>query len=180
MSDSLEGLAEPFASKARQLIDRIERLGLPFRPEEGRRSFSRSAALYMEGRAVVAGVVTVVDRSKVVSNAVAGTSPHNYGLALDAVLILNPHPYWDGDVGPTGPWDDGKDKGVLVRGAVQQAWLSYGRAVRDSGLVWGGDWGGGIDGSGFHDLPHAELPRWESLRPPNWQAVAAQMVSEGK
>src|SRR5688500_5752225 len=113
----------------------IETEGLPFRVFETRRPFSRSQELFMRGRAYKDGVAVVVDKSKVVSNARAGQSPHNYGLAIDCVLITDAaHAFWADETPPTGPWDDGRSNPL-----VKLAWDRYGRCVRKADLSWGGD-----------------------------------------
>lgn len=173
--NDLDALAEPFRLKAERLMGIIDRDGLPFRTFETRRAFSRSAELFMKGREYRDGVAVVVDKSKVVSNARAGSSPHNWGLAIDCVLITDiDHAWWE-DEAPTGAWDTGYDRGKLVRPSVKLAWERYGRAVRQAELSWGGDWVGGMV-----DLPHAELRTWKTLRPANWQAIAQREVQSGR
>lgn len=174
VNTDLDSLAEPFIAKAKRLMETIDREGLPFRIFETRRAFSRSAELFMQGRAVISGVVKIVDASKVVSNARAGSSPHNYGLAVDCVLITKTHPWWDGAIGPKGPWDTGYEHKAVVREAVVQAWVRYARAVRGCDLTYGGDF------VAFPDLPHAELKQWKTYRPANWEAVARREVEAGR
>lgn len=173
LNRDLDALAEPFQARARRLIDLIERDGLPFTVFETRRPFSRSAELYMRGRALVHGVVTVVDKKQVVSNARAGESPHNWGLAIDCVLDPASD-WWDAGEGALGPWDTGYAAGKLVRPQVKLAWERYGRCVRQADLSWGGDW------VRIVDLPHAELRTWKTLRPADWKVVAQREVEAGR
>lgn len=163
----IDSLAEPFKARAERLLALVEREGLPFRLFESRRAFTRSQELFMRGRAYGAGgVVTVVDKSKVVSNARAGASPHNWGLAIDCVLVLD-HTFWDDEEAPKNPWSTDTPLQRL-------AWERYGRCVRQADLSWGGDW------VSFKDLPHAELRTWKTLRPSNWQAIAIREVQAGR
>lgn len=174
VNHDLEALADPFKVRAHRLVELLEREGLPFQVFETRRSFSRSAELYMQGRAVVAGVVTKVGPT--VTNAGAGSSPHNWGLAVDCILVTKDHDWWHGheiDL-PTGAWDTGYEKGRLIRPIVKLAWERYARAVKTVDCVWGGGW------TGFPDFPHCEHPQWQTLRPANWKPIAQREVEAGR
>ncbi len=62
VNSDIESLADPFKAKVRQLLETLERNGLPFRLFEARRSFSRSSELFMRGREYgKEGVAVVVD-----------------------------------------------------------------------------------------------------------------------
>ncbi len=167
----IDSLAEPFKAKAVRLQEIIKREGLPFRLFECRRSFTRSSELFMVGREYQSGVLKQV--GKTVTNARAGSSPHNYGVAVDFILIPREHGFWEGEDAATGPWDDGHVGGRLVRPLVKLAWERYGRAVREAGLTLGGDWK-------WKDMPHAELPMWKTVRPHNWQEIALREVQAGR
>jgi peptidoglycan L-alanyl-D-glutamate endopeptidase CwlK len=167
----LDLLASPFREKAYCLLAEIKRLGLPFVPFEGRRAFSRSAKLFQQGRTLISGVWKKTGST--VTNAHAGESPHNWGLAVDFVLDVK-SPWFNGEDRPTGPWDDGFEKGKLVRPVVQLAWQKFGAAVESVGLTWGGRW------TGLRDLPHAELPRWETLRPADWRGIVQREIDAGR
>ena len=65
-----------------------------------------------------------------VTNAGPGQSLHNYGLAFDAVPVVN---------------------GDLVWKSNREEWETYAECVRAAGLDWGGDWSGMIT-----DKPHAQ------------------------
>ena len=67
-----------------------------------------------------------------VTNAAPGESWHNYGEAFDAVPLIDGKAAWD--------YKENKEQ-----------WEEYGRAVRQVGMNWGGDW------SSFKDYPHAQL-----------------------
>lgn len=159
---AVNGLREPFRARVRLLLERLERDGLPFIVFEARRTFTRQQSLYEKGRTLDNGVWRIRDRKQVVTNALPGEGPHNWGLAVD--LVLDTESPWWGGARPTGPWDTGKDPaGRPLRPIVILAWEKYGRAVREAGLRWGGDWG--------WDLPHAEMLEWRSYRPADWRLV---------
>lgn len=165
MSSDLDELADPFKTKAYRLVAMIANEGLPFRVFETRRSFKRSQELFMQGRTYEQGVLKKVGPT--VTNARAGESPHNYGLAVDCILITKPdHCWYEGhqeDL-PKNPWDTSKP-------LLKLAWDRYGRCVRACDLVWGGGWGSSV---GLVDLPHCELAQWEQYRPSNWKDIVAR------
>ena len=73
-------------------------------------------ALYAQGR---------TKPGKVVTNAKAGQSWHNWCVAFDVVPLVNGKPDWDNDV----------------------LWHKIGEIGKSIGLEWGGEWK-------FKDLPH--------------------------
>lgn len=85
------------------------------------RSFAESEALYAKGRTVP---------GEIVSNAKAGQSYHNYGLALDFHLVVNGKDIWD-EKNPN--------------------WIVVVNCFKAHGFTWGGDFGGN-----FKDYPHLE------------------------
>ena len=99
------------------------------------RTFREQAELFAQGRTKLFD-----DKGKrlgIVTNAKAGESWHNYGLALDIVLIVD---------GKTASWDTRTDfdkDGVADWGEVV-------RILKGAGYVWGGDW------TRFPDRPHFE------------------------
>jgi len=95
------------------------------------RSFERSTALYNQPRDGKDndGDGKIDEPDEKVSNAKAGQSLHNYGLALDFMLIIN-----------------GKDSWV-----VDKNWKLVADIFKKHGFVWGGDW------KSFKDYPHVEL-----------------------
>ncbi|MBM3275882.1 MAG: M15 family metallopeptidase [Candidatus Sericytochromatia bacterium] len=101
-------------------INDCEAENLPVYLAEGLRSFERSDHLYAKGRTAAGPKVT---------NARAGQSYHNFGLAVDAVLTINGQPSWEFD--PDGP-----------------IWRRVVALAKNRGLQWGGDW------KGFKDPPH--------------------------
>jgi peptidoglycan L-alanyl-D-glutamate endopeptidase CwlK len=115
---SLDLRAQPVA---RQSLARIRESGLDARIISGARTYAEQAALYAQGRFGNPG--------KIVTNANAGQSWHNFGLA------------WD-----IGIFDKGK---YLDEG---EEYDHAGELGKVPDVQWGGDW------HGFKDKPHFELP----------------------
>lgn len=111
---------------------------------EGRRSNERQDALYAQGRTASGAVVT---------NAQAGESPHNWGLALDV--------YPSAKGGTLEPQDSSE--------AQIARFERLGQLARDSGLTWGGDF------NSLKDRPHFEIADWRSHT--GWQAIAVSVVA---
>jgi peptidoglycan L-alanyl-D-glutamate endopeptidase CwlK len=83
------------------------------------RTFEEQDLLYQKGRTRPGPVVT---------NARAGSSYHNYGLALDFCLEVNGKLMW----------------------TVNKDWMTVVTIFKSYGFDWGGDW------SNFKDYPHLE------------------------
>lgn len=83
------------------------------------RSFSRSNELYAQGRTMP---------GKIVTNAKAGQSYHNYGLAIDFVINVNGLPVW----------------------TVNENWMKVVTCFKEQGFFWGGDF------KTLKDNPHFE------------------------
>lgn len=84
------------------------------------RTFAESDALYAQGRTAPGSIVT---------NAKAGQSYHNYGLALDFHLQINGVDSWN----------------------VDHNWMIVVNVFKTFGFNWGGDFAGS-----FKDYPHLE------------------------
>jgi peptidoglycan L-alanyl-D-glutamate endopeptidase CwlK len=89
------------------------------------RSVEEQNKLYAKGR--------LNKKEKIVTNAKGGQSFHNYGLAIDIVLIVN-------DV---ATWERGRD----FDKDGQPDWMEVVSIFKKYGWEWGGDWG-------FKDYPH--------------------------
>jgi peptidoglycan LD-endopeptidase CwlK len=117
------------ARMARALLGRVNdrRLGtgIVVKIIAGTRSYAEQEALYAEGRTAPGVIVT---------NAPAGYSNHNFGIAFD-VGIFN---------------------GGLYLGD-SPLYVQVGHMGRDLGLEWGGDW------TSFPDEPHFQLSSSYSL-----------------
>lgn len=111
--------------KAEAVIAEMSRLGHQIRIVEGFRSFERQSQLYAQGRTTPGAIVT---------NAKAGESFHNYGVAVDFVFRK-----------------EGYNAGETL-------WALLGKVGKMQGFEWGGDW------KGFVDRPHFELRLGYSLK----------------
>jgi peptidoglycan L-alanyl-D-glutamate endopeptidase CwlK len=119
-----ELLFPPFLVRLQSLLDEAMARGRAYWVIEGHRSFQRSDDLYAQGRSKPGPIVT---------NARAGQSAHNFGIAGDLVL-----------------------DGYLDRAGLQPDYrpASYdllGELCPKHGLVWGGSWQ-------FKDRPHIQMP----------------------
>ena len=99
------------------------------RISQGLRTIAEQNALYAQGR---------TDKTKkIVTNAKGGSSYHNYGIAVDVVLILD---------GKTASWDDKTD----FDGDKVSDWMEVVATFKKYGYVWGGDF------RSIKDSPHFE------------------------
>lgn len=95
-------------------------------------TFAEQAALYAQGRTAP---------GKIVTQAPAGLSMHNYGLAVDIVLMIDK----DGNgTHEAASWDTATD---FDKDGVAD-WIEVVRAFKQYGWEWGGDW------ASFKDMPH--------------------------
>ncbi|SHG09104.1 M15 family metallopeptidase [Ornithinibacillus halophilus] len=111
------------------LIETSEKKGILIEITEGLRSVERQNKLYEQGRSTEGNIVTY---------AKGGESYHNYGLAIDFVLI---------DHTGNKTWDytyDGNGNGEID-------WFEVGEIAKELGFEWGGDW------KNFKDYPHLEM-----------------------
>ncbi|MEI7487767.1 MAG: M15 family metallopeptidase [Chryseobacterium sp.] len=104
---------------------------------QGLRTFEEQQQLYNQGR---------ITSGKKVTNAKPGQSIHNYGLAVDIVLIID---------GKTASWDTAKD---WDNDKVAD-WYECVKIFAKYGWDWGGNW------KTFKDLPHFEKKgyTWRNL-----------------
>ena len=103
---------------------------------QGLRTFAEQDALYAQGR---------TKPGKKVTNAKGGQSIHNYGLAVDIVLILD---------GKTASWDEKSD----FDKDRQSDWMEVVSEFKKAGWEWGGDW------RTFKDMPHFEKTKGLTLK----------------
>ncbi|MCT3672006.1 M15 family metallopeptidase [Elizabethkingia anophelis] len=114
---------------------------------QGLRTFPEQNALYAQGRTTKGPNVTrLKPLGSTVTNAKAGQSIHNYGLAVDIVLIID---------GKTASWDtkaDWDDDGIAD-------WMECVSIFKKYGWSWGGNW------KSFKDMPHFEKSgyTWQML-----------------
>src|SRR5699024_4592436 len=113
---------------ALELIKRAYKEDINVQISEGHRSNARQNQLYAQGRTTPGNIVT---------NARAGQSWHNYGIAVDFFLTSN-----DGN---KALWTVNKD------------WRRAAQIGKSLGFTWGGDW------DGFVDNPHLQMSAGLSL-----------------
>lgn len=105
------------------------------------RTFAEQDKLYAKGRTEPGSIVT---------KAKAGLSYHNYGLAVDIVLIYDA----DGDGKyDKAVWDVKKD----FDGDKKSDWMEVVEIFKQYGWAWGGDWR-------FVDYPHFQKTFGHSVR----------------
>lgn len=118
----LPGTKDKVVSTALEVIKLAYQEGIYVQISEGYRSNKRQNELYAQGRTTP---------GKIVTNAKAGQSNHNYGVAVDYFLVS--------DDGQRALWTVNKD------------WKRVAHIAKTLGFTWGGDW------SSFKDYPHLEM-----------------------
>ena len=104
------------------------------------RTFAEQDALFAQGRS---------KPGKRVTNAKGGQSYHNYGLAIDIVLILDKD---KNGTFETAAWDVKSD----FDGDKKADWMEVVQVFKRYGFEWGGDWK-------FLDLPHFQKTFGKSI-----------------
>lgn len=123
-----------------QLLQSLEeQTGHKWGVTSAKRSLSEQHTLYQQGRTKPGPKVT---------NADAGQSPHNFGMAVDCCPMKNGAYWWN---------------------APDALWQQYGEIAESLGLVWGGHF------KSICDKPHVELPTWRQARA-KWQAEGSKLV----
>lgn len=133
------------------------------------RSPSEQDALYAQGRKSLGEVnilrknanmppITIEENKVTVTDAPAWQSMHNYGLAVDIVLIID---------GKTASWDTKSD----FDGDKQSDWMEVVKVFKAHGWTWGGDaWKNRID------KPHFEKTFGLSLAQLNAKRIAKDFI----
>jgi peptidoglycan L-alanyl-D-glutamate endopeptidase CwlK len=98
------------------------------------RTFAEQDALYAQGRTAKGGIVT---------SAKGGRSYHNYGLAIDIVIVD----------GKAASYDVKKD----FDGDGKADWMEIVAIFKQYGWEWGGDWK-------FYDAPHFQKTYGHSIK----------------
>jgi peptidoglycan L-alanyl-D-glutamate endopeptidase CwlK len=113
------------------------------------RTFAEQNALYSQGRTKLFD-----DKGKrlgIVTKAKGGQSIHNFGLALDIVLLKDSN-------------NDGKFESATWETNIdfdkdgKSDWMEVVNILKSHGWTWGGDW------KSFKDAPHFEKPLGYSIR----------------
>lgn len=137
----IAGLHPEFAPLVSTWLEKAEHEGFEPLIVQGRRTFAEQSALYAQGR--------FGDTRPRVTNAVAGKSYHNFGLAIDFVDVKG------GTLADT--YDEADWKATDYERLAQLG--------RQLGMDWGGLW------ATFKDLPHLE---WH----PTYGASEAMVLSK--
>ncbi|OMD19946.1 hypothetical protein BJP48_31600 [Paenibacillus odorifer] len=129
-SKRLVGLHPVVLAAATVLIERCYARGVPIVITQGLRTIAEQDALYSQGRTKSGSIVT---------NAKGGYSYHNFGLAVDFVLLL-PN-------GSSVSWDMNRD---YNENNIKD-WIEVVEEAKKLGFDWGGDW------TSFKDYPHFQM-----------------------
>ena len=109
-SRSLDELISPAKMRVEKFIELCKENQIDLLVTSTYRDFESQTALYNQGRKT---------EGKIVTNANAGDSFHNYRCAVDVVPLLNGKPEWDG---------------------FNSIWAKVGALGKEAGLEWAGDW----------------------------------------
>lgn len=126
----LTGLLPVVRTATERLIQRSFAIGIPIVITQGLRTIAEQDALYAQGRS---------KPGKVVTNARGGYSYHNFGVAVDYVLLMPD--------GKSVSWDTVRDG----NGDKRSDWLQVAEIGKGLGFTWGGDW------ASFPDYPHLQM-----------------------
>jgi peptidoglycan LD-endopeptidase CwlK len=121
-SRSLDDLLPAVKKKAQEHIDKCKAEGIDLLVTSTERDHESQNFLYSQGRKFENGVWIPVDKKKIVTNARAGQSWHNWKVAYDVVPLRFGKPVW----GTSG--EDGK------------LWKRVGELGESCGLEWAGRW----------------------------------------
>lgn len=134
------------------------------------RTFAEQQALFNQGRKTP---------GKIVTNAQAGQSFHNYGLAVDIVLLIDKD---KNGTYETASWDTLGD----YDGDKFSEWLECVRVFKKYGWVWGADWDNdgitkaqGDKDENFVDMPHFQKTFGLTTKQLLGKHVAKQVDAQG-
>ncbi len=131
----IAGLDPRLQPVARKFVEAANAAGYRIRLTQGRRTIAEQNSLYAKGRTTAGPKVT---------NAPGGSSPHNFGMAID-FAFLTPDGRLTSDKNGEYSWGNGRP------------WAEVAKFGKSLGLEWGGDW------RKFKDRPHLEMPGWKEL-----------------
>jgi peptidoglycan L-alanyl-D-glutamate endopeptidase CwlK len=117
-SRSLDDLIPPAKARVQAFLDAAKKQGIDLLVTSTYRDNASQDALYAQGRTTP---------GKIVTNAKAGQSWHNYRCAVDVVPIVAGKPRWD---------------------VKDEVWQQVGALGKAAGLEWAGDW------KRFKEYPH--------------------------
>ena len=122
------GMDPKVKALALELVKRAYHEGINVQITEGFRTYARQNQLYAQGRTTPGNIVT---------HARGGSSIHNFGLAIDYVLV--------------------SEDGSRAIWTVTKEWRRVAEIGKSLGFQWGGDW------TSFRDYPHLDMQRGYSL-----------------
>ena len=117
-SRSLDDLIPPAKTRVQAFLEAAKKRGIDLLVTSTYRDNASQDALYAQGR---------TKPGKIVTNAKAGQSWHNYKCAVDVVPIVAGKPRWD---------------------VKDEVWQQVGALGKAAGLEWAGDW------KRFKEYPH--------------------------
>jgi peptidoglycan L-alanyl-D-glutamate endopeptidase CwlK len=117
-SRNLDDLLPAVKERVQKFLNAAKDAGIDLLVTSTYRDNESQNALYAQGRTAL---------GKIVTNAKAGQSFHNYRCAVDIVPLVNGKPVWD---------------------TSYQVWQTVGKLGKDAGLEWAGDW------VTFKEFPH--------------------------
>ena len=117
-SRSLDDLIPPAKARVQAFLEAAKKQGIDLLVTSTYRDNASQDALYAQGR---------TKPGKIVTNAKAGQSWHNYKCAVDVVPIVAGKPRWD---------------------VKDEVWQQVGALGKAAGLEWAGDW------KRFKEYPH--------------------------
>lgn len=126
--DRIEKLHPKLRDEAKKILEECEAVltgKAKIRVTQGLRTIAEQNELYAQGR---------TKPGKIVTNAKGGSSYHNYGLAVDFVLVVDNQLKWDIKT----DWD----------GDMVSDWMEVVSIFQKYGWEWGGSW------SSLKDYPH--------------------------
>lgn len=130
--ERLRAVHPSLAARVRTMLDLCAAQGVPFLVTQGLRTWEEQDALYAKGR-----TKAPIGKKYIVTNAKGGQSYHNFGLAIDIVIL---------DAIGKADWD-----------TSHPGWRLAADVGKSLGLEWGGDW------TSFKDLPHFQYIRGLTL-----------------
>jgi len=121
------------ATRVRTMMETLSQSGIEIIVTQGLRTWAEQDALYAKGR-----TIPPIGKRYFVTQSRGGESFHNFGLAVDIVVL---------DALRKADWD-----------IAHPAWATAGEVGQSLGLVWGGAW------KRFKDIPHFEYTAGLSLK----------------
>lgn len=139
------------AAKVRQMADMLAAEGIVIRVTQGLRTYAEQDAIYQQGRTTPGPIVT---------KAQAGSSYHNYGLAIDFCV----------GIPGSDPWQP--DWKVTEAQGVRPTWARAIKVGKSLGMVSGSDF------TSIKDYPHLQMTGNLPMGPPT-AAAKKLLVSDG-